>query len=147
TVSAGMAVKDFGDCTIAPGLFDTHIHGVNGHDIMDGTVEAVQVISEAILSLGVTRFLSTTLTSSKQDLEQAILAVKKAVEQGLPGAESARIFLEGPFFTKKYKGAQNPIHFLDPNLEDFKYWQELAAGHITKIALAPEREGAMAFIK
>src|SRR5699024_7746142 len=128
TVSAGMSVKDFGDCTIAPGLFDTHIHGVNGFDIMDGTVEAVQGISEAILKLGVTRFLPTTLTSSKEDLEKSIQAVKKAVDKGLPGAESAGIFLEGPFFTEKYKGAQNPIHFLDPNLEDFTYWQELADG-------------------
>src|SRR5699024_2450807 len=99
------------------------------------------------LKLGVTRFLPTTLTSSKEDLEKSIQAVKKAVDKGLPGAESAGIFLEGPFFTEKYKGAQNPIHFLDPNLEDFTYWQELADGHIAKIALAPERDGAMEFIE
>lgn len=147
TVLAGVSVKDFGECTIAPGLFDTHIHGVNGYDIMDGTVEAVQGISEAILKFGVTRFLPTSLTSSKVALEKAIQAVKAAVDQGLAGAESEGIFLEGPFFTEKYKGAQNPIHFSDPNLADFTYWQDLAGGHIKKIALAPERDGSMDFIK
>jgi N-acetylglucosamine-6-phosphate deacetylase len=57
------------------------------------------------------------------------------------------IFLEGPFFTEKYKGAQNPNYFLDPSIDDFTHWQELACGQIKKIALAPEREGARAFIK
>src|SRR5699024_6899160 len=93
-----------------------------------------------------TRFLPTSLTSSKADLEKAIVAVKNATQDGLTGAQSAGIFLEGPFFTEKYKGAQNPAYFLDPNMTDFSRWQDLADDSIVKIALAPEREGAMDFI-
>lgn len=145
-VDASETVVDYSGLTIAPGLFDTHIHGINGFDIMDGTTEAVHEISKSLLPLGVTRFLPTSLTSSKADLEQAILSVKTAVDQGLTGAQSAGIFLEGPFFTEKYKGAQNPAYFLDPNMADFDKWQELANGSIVKIALAPERVGAMDFI-
>lgn len=144
---ADAEVVDYGDYTVAPGLFDTHIHGVNGYDVMDGTTEAVHGISEALLPLGVTRFLPTTLTSSKTDLEKAIVSVKEAVDEGLAGAKSAGIFLEGPYFTEKYKGAQNPVHFLDPNMTDFTHWQTLADGQIIKIALAPEREGALDFIR
>lgn len=147
TIPAGAEVIDYTNAIIAPGLFDTHIHGVKGFDIMDGTVEAVKGVSEAILPLGVTRFLPTTLTSAKKDLETAIQKVKQAVAEGLPGAQSAGIFLEGPFFTEKYKGAQNPNHFLDPNIELFNYWQQLAEGQIVKIALAPEREGSISFIE
>src|SRR5699024_4987031 len=146
TIPAGAEVIDYENAIIAPGLMDTHIHGVNGYDIMDGTVDAVKGISEAILPLGVTRFLPTTLTSSKEDLDVAIQKVKQAVEEGLPGAQSAGIFLEGPFFTEKYKGAQNPEYFLDPNMELFNHWQSLAGGQIVKIALAPEREGTLEFI-
>ena len=146
-VPVGAEVVNYEGLTVAPGLFDTHIHGVKGFDIMDGTKEAVHGISEAILSLGVTRFLPTTLTSSKPALEKAILAVKEAVEEGLSGALSEGIFLEGPFFTEKHKGAQNPDYFLDPNMNDFDHWQELADGQIAKIALAPERDGAMDFIE
>ncbi|WP_182200940.1 N-acetylglucosamine-6-phosphate deacetylase [Paraliobacillus salinarum] len=143
----GSDVQDWSGYTIAPGLFDTHIHGVNSYDIMDGTVEAVQAISESILEQGVTRFLPTTLTSSAAAIEQAITAITAAVEQGLPGAQSEGIFLEGPYFTEKHKGAQNPVHFNDPNLEQFQAWQKLANGSIAKIALAPERENTMPFIK
>src|SRR5699024_205573 len=82
-VPENATVVDWSGYTIAPGLFDTHIHGINGHDIMDGTVEAVQGISESLLPLGVTRFLPTTLTSSKEDLNAAVSAVKDAVHQGL----------------------------------------------------------------
>lgn len=140
-------VVDWSGYTIAPGLFDTHIHGVRGHDVMDGTKEAIHEMSKTLLEIGVTRFLPTTLTSSKADLEKAIIAVKEAVDEGLAGAKSEGIFLEGPSFTEKYKGAQNPSYFIDPKIEDYERWQKLADGQIVKIALAPEREGALTFIQ
>src|SRR5699024_11095619 len=146
-VPENATVVDWSGYTIAPGLFDTHIHGINGHDIMDGTVEAVQGISESLLPLGVTRFLPTTLTSSKEDLNAAVSAVKDAVHQGLDGAQSEGIFLEGPYFTEKHKGAQNPEYFRDPDYAEFQEWQRLADGSIVKIALAPEREGSLEFIQ
>lgn len=146
-VPANAKIVDWTGYTIAPGLFDTHIHGVQGHDIMDGTIEAVQQISASLLLIGVTRFLPTTLTSSPEDLNRAISAIRSAVANGLNGAQSEGIFLEGPYFTEKHKGAQNPGYFRDPSLEEFQAWQQLADGSIVKIALAPEREGAFDFIR
>lgn len=140
-------VADWTGYTIAPGLFDTHIHGANGFDIMDGTEEAVYEISQAILPIGVTRFLPTTLTSSKEDLDAAIKAVQGAASKGLPGAKSEGIFLEGPYFTEKHKGAQNPGYFRDPDYAEFQHWQELADDSVVKIALAPERDGSLEFIQ
>lgn len=140
-------IIDWSNYTIAPGLFDTHIHGVKGYDIMDGTVEAVQEISKALLPLGVTRFLPTTLTSSKADLNKSITSITEAVRQGLSGAQSEGIFLEGPYFTEKHKGAQNPSYFRNPDVQEFSEWQRLAEGSIVKIALAPERESAFEFIQ
>lgn len=121
-IPEGAKVLDWTGFTIAPGLFDTHIHGVKGYDVMDDTVEAIQEISNTLLSLGVTRFLPTTLTSHNDDLEQAIIAVREAVEEGLPGAESEGIFLEGPYFTEKHKGAQNPMFFRAPDLDEYYKW-------------------------
>ncbi|MBT2215993.1 N-acetylglucosamine-6-phosphate deacetylase [Virgibacillus dakarensis] len=147
TVSTGDKVVDWSGYTIAPGLFDTHIHGINGYDVMDGTEDVIKEISKAILRLGVTRFLPTTLTSSKADLDLAIKSVSQAVAQGLPGAQSEGIFLEGPYFTEKHKGAQNPGYFRDPDYTEFQRWQRLSDGAIVKIALAPERAGALEFIQ
>jgi N-acetylglucosamine-6-phosphate deacetylase len=146
-VPVNETVLDFSGYTIAPGLFDTHIHGISGYDVMDGTVEAIQAISSSIMAFGVTRFLPTTLTSSNEDLIQSIQAITEAVKRGLPGAKSEGIFLEGPYFTEKHKGAQNPKYFRDPSLEEFQAWQNLAEQSIVKIAIAPERSGAFDFIR
>lgn len=140
----GATVVDWSGYTIAPGLFDTHIHGLKGYDVMDGKKESIEEMSTALLEIGVTRFLPTTLTSSREDLERAIIAINKAI---LLGAQSEGIFLEGPYFTEKYKGAQNPIYFGNPNVAEFRQWQILAEGKIVKLALAPERENAISFIK
>lgn len=144
-VPSHMEVVDLSAYTIAPGLFDTHIHGLKGYDVMDGKVVAIQELSKALVEVGVTRFLPTSLTSSTESLELAIIAVTNAVEKGLPGAQSEGIFLEGPYFTEAYKGAQNPAYFSDPSIEQFLKWQLLAKGQIVKLALAPEREGVLSF--
>ena len=140
-------VDDWAGHTIAPGLFDTHIHGINGYDIMDGDSIGVNEISKSILKLGVTRFLPTTLTASKDDLEKAIVAITDAVREGLAGAKSEGIFLEGPYFSEKHKGAQNPNYFKDPDMAEYERWQKLATGQIVKLALAPERQNSMEFIE
>lgn len=140
-------VVDWSGFTIAPGLFDTHIHGLNGNDVMDGTTSAIQGISTSLASIGVTRFLPTTLTADDKDLVQALIAVKEANEEGLSGAQSEGIFLEGPYFTAKHKGVQNESYFRDPDTETFQHWQKLAGGNIIKVALAPERNGAINFME
>lgn len=140
-------VADWSGYTVAPGLFDTHIHGIGGYDVMDGCPEAIEGISQAIVRLGVTRFLPTTLTSHDRHLEKSLRAITEAMNNGLPGAKSTGIFLEGPYFTEAYKGAQNDRYFRDPNKKEFMKWQTLANGEITKIAIAPERDGAIDFIR
>lgn len=147
TVPKDATVQDWTGHTIAPGLFDTHIHGVAGHDVMDGKVESIHRISEALPAMGVTRFLPTTLTSSKADLEKSIQSHTEAKAVGLTGAKSEGLFLEGPYFTEKYKGAQNEIYFRDPSYDEFSEWQKLAQNDITKIAIAPERDGVIQFIE
>ena len=147
TVPPDAKVMDWSGFTIAPGLFDTHIHGLKGSDVMDGDPDGIQAMSEVLLSLGVTRFLPTTLTSDKEALDRALISVVEAVEKGLSGAQSEGIFLEGPYFTEKHKGAQNPDYFRDPSRQEFDHWQELARNMIVKIALAPERAGSEEFIR
>ncbi|OJG89680.1 N-acetylglucosamine-6-phosphate deacetylase [Enterococcus saccharolyticus] len=131
---------------IAPGLVDTHIHGYMNHDVMDNDAEGIKVMSDALLSCGVTSFLPTTLTSSKEllrDVAETIGSVHKAVT----GAKIQGIYFEGPFFTEEYKGAQNPSYFGNPDIDTFHEWQEASGGIIKKIALAPERQGVQEFVQ
>ena len=137
---------NFGENIISPGFVDTHIHGYMGCDIMDNSVEAIKTISREVLNIGVTSFLATTLTASEETLDEVVSTIAKAKEE-CEGAKIRGIFLEGPFFTEKHKGAQNPEYFSSPNIKALKKWQLSANGLIKKIAIAPEYEGSCEFIK
>ena len=131
---------------VAPGLVDTHIHGYHGKDIMNAEEGALNVISKGLLECGVTSFLPTTLTDSKEKTDAALKRVGEEYKD-VEGAKVRGVFLEGPFFTEKYKGAQNPAYMSDPIIDYLKEWIELSDGLVNKIAIAPEREGAEDFIK
>ncbi|WP_106461183.1 N-acetylglucosamine-6-phosphate deacetylase [Anaerococcus sp. Marseille-P3915] len=137
--------EDLGEI-VAPGLVDTHIHGYHGKDIMNAEKGALNVISKGLLECGVTSFLPTTLTDSKERTDAACKVVGEEYKD-VEGAKIRGIFLEGPFFTEKYKGAQNPAYMSNPKIEYLKEWKDLSDGLVNKIAIAPEREGAIDFIK
>jgi N-acetylglucosamine-6-phosphate deacetylase len=139
-------VMDYGGQWIAPGLVDTHIHGFKNHDVMDNDFEGLNMISVELLSCGVTSFLPTTLTSSTESLNYVVEMIGANYTK-VQGAKIRGIFLEGPFFTEKHKGAQNTKYFRDPSVEMLKVWQKLSNDTIKKIAIAPERKGAVEFIE
>lgn len=139
-------ILDYSGKWIAPGLVDTHIHGFMGHDVMDNNFEGIKEMSKGLLSCGVTSFLPTTLTSDIETLNQVSQTIGDHYQE-VTGAKIRGIFFEGPFFTEEHKGAQNPKFFHDPNLEAFHHWQKLSKGLIKKIAIAPERKGAIEFTK
>lgn len=139
-------VLDYTGQWIGPGLVDTHIHGFKNHDIMDTDVDGLNIISEGLLSCGVTSFLPTTLTSTTEKLNEVVEMIGDHYTE-VKGAKIKGIFLEGPFFTEKHKGAQNPKYFGDPSIDKLKTWQELSKDTIKKIAIAPEREGVSEFIE
>ncbi|WP_259416967.1 N-acetylglucosamine-6-phosphate deacetylase [Bacillus toyonensis] len=139
-------IIDYAGHWIAPGLVDTHIHGFQNYDVMDNDFQGLNEISEGLLSCGVTSFLPTTLTSSTEALDQVTEMIGTNYTK-VRGAKIKGIFLEGPFFTEKHKGAQNTKYFCDPSVEKLKDWQRLSNDSIKKIAIAPERKGAAEFIE
>ncbi|CYU72284.1 N-acetylglucosamine-6-phosphate deacetylase [Streptococcus suis] len=139
-------IVDYSDFHLAPGLVDTHIHGYASHDVMDNDFEGIKVISEGLLSCGVTSWLPTTLTDTTENLDAVCETIGTYAGQET-GAKIQGIFLEGPFFTEKYKGAQNPKYMSDPSIEKLDNWNSLSKGLVNKIAITPEREGVKEFIE
>lgn len=138
-------VVDYSGHWIAPGYVDTHIHGFMNHDVMDADPEGINVASLELARRGTTSWTPTTLTQPLNEIRDACAAIYEAYsgrDEAFAGARIEGIFLEGPFFTEKHKGAQNPAHMLDPDVEIFRGWQEAAHGLICKSALAPERAGS-----
>ncbi|WP_179394122.1 N-acetylglucosamine-6-phosphate deacetylase [Lacticaseibacillus absianus] len=139
-------IKDYGEQWIAPGLVDTHIHGSLGHDVMDNDWAGINEMSEGLLKTGVTSWLPTTLTGPFEQLNDVCKTIGAHAGEET-GAKIQGIYFEGPFFTEEHKGAQNPKYFRDPSIEEYDEWQKSAKGLLQKMALAPERDGAVAFTK
>lgn len=142
----GIKILDFTDKIVSPGFFDTHIHGYDGYDVMDCTEEAIIAISQGIVENGVTSFLPTTLTDTEEKLEKACEVIAKSKDK-CTGAKIQGIFLEGPFFTQKYKGAQNPKYMQKPSFQKLEKWIKKSDNNIKKIAIAPEKDGSLEFIE
>ena len=139
-------VIDYSGKYIAPGLVDTHVHGYAGADVMDNDKDGIMhTMSDALLSTGVTSFLPTALTASYEQLRDICQTIGEHYDEAT-GAKIQGIFFEGPYFTEKYKGAQNATYMRNPSFEEFQGWQEAAKGMLLKIAVAPEREGSADFI-
>ncbi|MBG9985038.1 N-acetylglucosamine-6-phosphate deacetylase [Aerococcaceae bacterium DSM 111022] len=145
-VPEGGEVIDYSNYILAPGLVDTHIHGYKNYDVMDADPAGLQVMAESLPSCGVTSWLPTTLTDSTENLNKACRVIAEHYRE-LSGAKVQGIFLEGPYFTEKYQGAQNPKYMSDPSTEQLDEWLYLSEGLVNKIAIAPERDGATEFIK
>ena len=67
--------KDFIDgegCYAIPGLIDIHFHGCKGHDICDGTKEAISEIAKYEASVGVTGICPATMTLPVEELKQIL---------------------------------------------------------------------------
>ncbi|MGP1597948.1 N-acetylglucosamine-6-phosphate deacetylase [Peptoanaerobacter stomatis] len=139
-------IKDYTGKIVAPGYFDTHVHGYGGHDIMEATKEGLLEISKGIVQTGVTSFLATTLTDTTEKLDKACKNVGDN-KDFCEGAKVQGIFLEGPFFTEEFKGAQNPDYMTNPDINKLSNWKKLSKGLVNKIAIAPERENSEEFIK
>ena len=138
-------IKDYTGKWIAPGMVDTHIHGFFNHATTDSDPEGINISSAELARRGTTSWLPTTFTDSVEHIGEACAAIARADEERgseFCGARIQGIYLEGPFFTMKHVGAQNPAYLIDPDVATFEKWQELAGGRIVKSAFAAEREGA-----
>ncbi|OCA82458.1 N-acetylglucosamine-6-phosphate deacetylase [Bacillus sp. FJAT-27225] len=128
-----------------PGFIDVHIHGANGADVMDATIESLNVMAQALPGEGTTSFLATTMTQGEQQIEAALLNVKNYIntDQSPGKAEILGVHLEGPFVNKTKAGAQPIDHIVDPNVELFKKWETLSGSAIKLVTLAPELPGGL----
>ena len=122
---------------VSPGFIDVHTHGRGGSDTMDATFDDLNTISKATLKTGVTSFLPTTMTMPVDDIAKAIenIAVNK---DKVEGAQVLGTHLEGPFFNKKYKGAQPEECMILPTVDNYLSFVQDHQDIIRKISIAPE---------
>jgi N-acetylglucosamine-6-phosphate deacetylase len=129
---------------LAPGFVDLHVHGGNGVDFLDATVEAFLTASEFHLSGGTTALCPTAATSTYEHFRRVLdswdLAKTKSASRLLP------VHLEGPHLAPAKAGAQDPTLMLVPEQRD-REWVTAEARRISQITIAPELPGSLAFIE
>lgn len=129
---------------LIPGLIDLHVHGVAGHDVMDGTEAAHLAMSAALAKEGVTGYLATTMTADPEKMAEVLTSIVSAQEK-VAGAAILGVHLEGPYISKEKLGAQAAFTQL-PDVDQFRHWQRLAANMIKLVTLAPELPRTKEFI-
>ena len=127
---------------VAPGFIDMHIHGGGGHDFMDGTVEAFLGVAETHAKYGTTAMVPTTLTCSDTELMNTFATYRRAKVLNTKGAKFIGLHLEGPYFSPKQSGAQDPIYLKKPQPEEYNAILE-SSEDIIRWSVAPELEGAI----
>lgn len=142
-------IVDCGGRWVAPGFVDTHIHGFYNHATTDCDAEGINISSAELVRRGTTSWIPTTFTEAPENIRAACAAIAEADEvrgAEFMGARIQGIYLEGPFFTQKHVGAQNPAFLIDPAYDLYADWQQVAGGRIVKSALAPEHDGSIEYI-
>lgn len=95
---------------VLPGLFDVHIHGYLGQDASDGDYDGLVTMAEGVAKNGVTAFLPTTMTVSRDELERAFAQIARLMrasdDADWRGARAVGVNAEGPFINPARKGAQ-----------------------------------------
>ncbi len=150
---AGEARPDAGSATsiVAPTLFDIQVNGACGVDLQspDVTPEDLRRVTDLLAAKGVSRWIPTLITGPLATMERACRVVAEAMQDEAVARAIPGIHLEGPYISPMDgpRGAHAKAFVRTPSLREFDRLYKAADGHVLFVTLAPEVEGAPAFIK
>ena len=152
---AGASVVNASESYVVPGFVDVHVHGIEGHDTLDGA-GAIAEIAKRLPRYGVTAFCPTTVACAPADLDLTLRQVGEARVGRVPGA--ARVLpahLESNFINPEYKGAQPAACLRLPTDErregdysgrDILNVIDSRSADVGIVTVAPEIDGALELI-
>lgn len=139
SVPSGAAVHDLDGRLLAPGLIDLQANGGGGVLFNDApTLETLRRIGAAHRRFGTTGFLPTLISATPEKTDQAIDAVRQAIDAGVPGVLG--IHLEGPFLDPEGRGIHDDTNFTAPDEDWFQRVTRPGHGQ-TLLTVAPETAG------
>ena len=135
---------------LSPGLFDIQVNGMLGYNLSDEdlTADRVAEINEALENHGITRWCPTITTQDPAIVERNLDILREVIEKNFaPNIHC--IHMEGHYISSEegYRGVHMERFIRDPDPEEFDRWQEKSGHHIGLFSLAPERKGAIEFIR
>ena len=157
---SGASRVDLAGSFIVPGFVDVHVHGVEGHDVLDGP-GAVGEVAARLPKYGVTAFCPTSIACDPATLERLLADTGSAQagtdDSSLPAARVVAAHLESNFINPEYNGAQpieclrsarwsstNEGAFTGQEILDTIERHRAAVGIVT---VAPEIEGGLDLVR
>lgn len=127
---------DLNGAILSPGFIDLQLNGCGGVMFNDDiTAETIQIMHQANLKSGCTSFLPTLITSSDENMRQAIAAQREYQNQHQH--QSLGLHLEGPYLNVMKKG----IHSVDYIRQSDEAMIDFICQNsdvVAKVTLAPE---------
>jgi N-acetylglucosamine-6-phosphate deacetylase len=121
---------------LLPGFIDLHAHGACGCDSMDASPAALHTIARFYAQHGVTSFLPTTWTASREDTARSLDVITELTGRVPKGATILGAHMEGPYLNADKSGAQAPQHIR--RADPIEVRALLDQNHVKLVALAPE---------
>jgi N-acetylglucosamine-6-phosphate deacetylase len=140
------------DDWVAPAFWDIQINGRWGISFAGPPLQPEQVaeIVRAQALLGTARLCPTLITAPYESLRDGLRAIAAACRSDAEIASRVvGIHMEGPHISELegYRGAHPKDAVRDPDWDEFQRLQAAAEGRIVLMTLAPERPGAIGFIR
>lgn len=130
---------------VSAGFIDIHTHGAGNCDFADGEKDDIVKVAYTHARYGTTTIYPTCTSSSTADTLLFIENVRDAMKENAPGRPHiAGSHLEGPYFAKSQKGAQNSEYIKPPCKEEYKEFVKRSEGTLKRISFAPELKGSYA---
>jgi N-acetylglucosamine-6-phosphate deacetylase len=148
----GAAAPDLSAAWIAPALFDLQINGCDGHSFNSErlTADSMRHVVAVCRGHGLSALCPTLVTNSFEALAHGLTTLRRACETDPDIARSVpALHLEGPYISPDDgpRGAHPKQHVRPPDWDEFRRLQDAAGGRIRLVTLAPEHDGALAFIE
>ncbi|WP_423127789.1 N-acetylglucosamine-6-phosphate deacetylase [Gaoshiqia sp. Z1-71] len=138
---------------IAPGLIDNQVNGYLGVSFVFGgselTIDGIKKATAGLWEKGVTTYLPTLTTNSRETLLKNLRILAKAKNDPSLRGSLAGFHLEGPYISPLdgFRGAHPKQHVRKPDWNEFEAFLKASGNGILTVTLAPELDGALEFIR
>lgn len=131
---------------VSPGFIDIHVHGGAGYEFVDGTFEALKNAANIHAEHGTTTIYPTISAFDYNKTVAALEAISKYkdCDEIMPNIYGAH--LEGPYFSPKQSGAQDPSFIRTPDESEYNKLYNNYGDIIKRWSYAPELLGSDKFL-